>query len=504
MVEFKILNGNFEELGTIDDFIALIWDRKYYDVGSFELHVETKYFELLIGAAYLWSESFVDTAVIQSIVLDREKQELTITGNFLDEILRDRIITDIINANKTPEEFMRDWVNRYCIADSARRINKLKLQNATGIGYKVPVQTRGDELPSKIREIATPQECGFRLVYDYFKDEMWPEIYQGKDRTKEQTKNSLAIFSDDEDTAELKNYTRDTKDYKNFAYVAGEGDDNARIIVTVDQTAGAARRELWVDARDVQREEGESDSSYRQKLIQRGKDKLTESRISESTEFSPEETTSLIYGLDYDLGDLCTAADKKTGIKYDARVEEVVISIEKGTVTYTPTLGKPTVPLLGKPKNQTKISYSDIIGALPLSTAAYTGKYTDLNGIPNKYDVGDIYISTKSTSPASKYGGTWQPLGGKFLFAAYNDPNSIYYGGKAGGEVSHTLTEPEIPSQIYKPIGLSGGGSQDGYVLQWSKNSGMIADISIKNNGGGKSHNNMPPYLCVYMWERIA
>lgn len=364
MIELKILDENFEELGTIDDFASLIWDRKLYDVGSFELHCSQSLFAKLFEGKYLWSKSFVDTAVIQSIVLDREKGELTVTGNFLDEILRDRIITDIVNETKTPEQFMQDWINNYCInpSDPNRKIKKLKLQPETGIGNKVAVQTRGDELPSKIREIATPQKCGFRLVYDYYKDEMWPEIFQGLNRTESQAKNSLAVFSDDEDTAELKNYTRDTKDYKNFAYVAGEGEDADRIIVTVDQTNGQTRHELWVDARDLQREEGESDESYQKKLIQRGKEKLTESRISESTEFSQEETTSIIYGVDYDLGDLCTVADQKTGIKYDARVEEVVISIEKGTITCIPTIGKPIVPLLGQKSEPIKVNYADVKG----------------------------------------------------------------------------------------------------------------------------------------------
>lgn len=367
MIELKILDENFQELGTIDDFASLIWDRKLYDVGSFELHCSQSLFAKLFEGKYLWSKSFVDTAVIQSIVLDREKGELTVTGNFLDEILRDRIITDIVNETKTPEQFMQDWINNYCInpSDSGRKIEKLKLLPETGIGNKVAVQTRGDELPSKIREIAAPQECGFRLLYDYYKDEMWPEIFQGLNRTESQCENSLAVFSDDEDTAELKNYSRDTKDYKNFAYVAGEGEDADRIVVSVDETEGKMRHELWVDARDLQREEGESDESYRGKLIQRGKDKLAESRIAETTEISPEETTSLIYGVDYDLGDLCTVADQKTGIRYNARVEEIVISIEKGTITCIPTLGKSTVPLLGKTKDQTKVNYSDIIGKPP-------------------------------------------------------------------------------------------------------------------------------------------
>lgn len=28
--------------------------------------------------------------------------------------------------------------------------------------------------------------------------------------------------------------------------------------------------------------------------------------------------------------------------------------------------------------------------------------------------------------------------------------------------------------------------------------------VTINNSGGGQAHNNMPPYLSVYMWQRTA
>ena len=516
MIDLIILNADFAELGALDDFSSLIWDRKYYETGNFELHCSPKYFPLFMGAEYIWSKGLVETGIIQDVSYDKEKHDTIVKGHFLEDILCGRLITDIVTGTKAPEAWAREWITNYCItpADSKRKIAKLSLGTMHGLGTPVPVQTRGDDLPSKIREIATPQECGFRILYDYPHDQMYAEIWQGLDRTENQAVHSLAVFSDEEETSSLSTYTRSAGDYRNFAYVAGEGEDADRIIVTVDQTNGNPRKELWVDARDLQREKDDTDTTYKAKLIQRGKEKLAQYPIAESADFSVLTSNTLIYREDYDLGDLGTVIDQETGIKYTARVEEIEEVWENGSHTVTPTLGKSPSTILGNVKREVN-EVGKSAETPQLSPVARSGKYTDLKGIPDKYDVGDIYISTKSTSPASKYGGTWQSLRGKFLFAAYSDPNSIYYGGKTGGEKTHTLTTTEMPSHshdvkdnIYGTQicrGDGGGGSVSAYrvntlALQNNSNSRFTASAQ----GGGQPHNNLPPYLCVYMWERIA
>ena len=137
---------------------------------------------------------------------------------------------------------------------------------------------------------------------------------------------------------------------------------------------------------------------------------------------------------------------------------------------------------------------------------------TDFPTIPSVlsiYPVGAIYISTVSTSPASLFGGTWEQLSGQFLLAS----SSTHTAGSTGGSETVTLTVDQMPSHQHKPLymdstsyklrnrGNFGGGSYSSAVTtEGTANN----NIFTANTGGGKAHNNMPPYLAVYMWKRTA
>lgn len=120
------------------------------------------------------------------------------------------------------------------------------------------------------------------------------------------------------------------------------------------------------------------------------------------------------------------------------------------------------------------------------------------------YPVGAIYISTVSTNPATLFGfGTWVQIEDTFLLSA----GTNYTAGATGGEETHTLTTNEMPSHTHE---ILGGGStlslvtgSARYRLSFATNGGQIQMVN-SNTGGGQAHNNMPPYLVVYMWERTA
>lgn len=122
--------------------------------------------------------------------------------------------------------------------------------------------------------------------------------------------------------------------------------------------------------------------------------------------------------------------------------------------------------------------------------------------IYNLYPVGSIYISVNSTNPSNYFGGTWERIKGKFLLAA---DDNIYKLGDTGGEAEHTLTIDEIPSHnhtIVKPRWTSVAGAN---ALMGSNGTGYGSEYDNRGyQGGGLSHNNMPPYLAVYIWKRVA
>lgn len=127
------------------------------------------------------------------------------------------------------------------------------------------------------------------------------------------------------------------------------------------------------------------------------------------------------------------------------------------------------------------------------------------------YPVGSIYMSVNSTSPASFLGGTWARIQNRFLLAAGNS----YPAGSTGGEATHRITQNELPSHHHAglywsgdstkgtPINLNTGTGNVYLTPSWT-GGGSGSPIYTGSSGGGAAHNNMPPYLAVYVWKRTA
>ena len=139
--------------------------------------------------------------------------------------------------------------------------------------------------------------------------------------------------------------------------------------------------------------------------------------------------------------------------------------------------------------------------------------------LDNVYPIGSIYMNVNSTNPGTLFGGTWEQIQGKFLLGM----SSSYPAGSQGGEASHTLTTDEMPSHGHNPANEAG---YSGFITN-SKKAFSIGDMGSQSGsgryypyasaafdisrntltgttGGGKSHNNMPPYLSIYIWKRTA
>lgn len=136
------------------------------------------------------------------------------------------------------------------------------------------------------------------------------------------------------------------------------------------------------------------------------------------------------------------------------------------------------------------------------------------------YPVGAVYISANSTSPASLFGGEWTQINGRFLIgtgAPENNDDGTSPGnydktlGSKGGEATHTLTVNELPAHTHTATVYSissGNYTANAARLVYKDNTttGWISEgLSwVNSTGGSQSHNNLPPYLAVYMWKRVS
>ena len=117
------------------------------------------------------------------------------------------------------------------------------------------------------------------------------------------------------------------------------------------------------------------------------------------------------------------------------------------------------------------------------------------------YPVGSVYVSVNSTSPATLFGGKWVQIKDKFLLSA----GDTYKAGATGGEATHVLTVDEMPRHNHSIDNLNASGSTTPYMtVQAQEKKGYGGNVQTFFTGGGQAHNNMPPYIVVYIWQRTA
>ena len=141
---------------------------------------------------------------------------------------------------------------------------------------------------------------------------------------------------------------------------------------------------------------------------------------------------------------------------------------------------------------------------LPKGSVDIAGGYY-VNGKPlNPYPVGSIYISVNNTNPSSLFGGTWVAFGkGRTLVAVDTSQAEFNTVEKTGGAKTHTLKTEEIPPHAHDINRTNKTGTMtDGYIMTGGYDkTGMTFTNQI---GGGEPHNNLQPYITVYMWKRTA
>ena len=132
------------------------------------------------------------------------------------------------------------------------------------------------------------------------------------------------------------------------------------------------------------------------------------------------------------------------------------------------------------------------------------------------YPVGSYYLSNTSTSPSTRFGGTWAQIKDQRFLCGYTSTTT-------GGANSVTLTTNQIPSHghtwtmnaayvgwegtspgrvwICSDRAMWNNGGMPTYYTQTNTDDG---DRIVGLTGGGKSHENRPLFRTCYMWYRTA
>ncbi len=125
------------------------------------------------------------------------------------------------------------------------------------------------------------------------------------------------------------------------------------------------------------------------------------------------------------------------------------------------------------------------------------------------YPIGAIFTTVtayaNSAAVVTAIGGTtWTAFGaGKVLVGVDSSDTDFDTVEETGGSKTHTLTTSEMPAHTHSynnhPSAASAGGGGNVHASS-SPSSGQTSG----STGGGSAHNNVQPYITVYMWKRTA
>jgi len=348
----NIIDRDFNFLGQIDNYESFIITKKWHSIGGFELHLH----EDNVYADKLQKENIVFTTERKAyVILHREinsiDRKLIVKGLELKSYLTRWLVFPpeeqaYYRVNSNVETIMKEYVQATLDRKGITSIVVAPNQNK---GIKTVYQSRYKNLADELEKLSLASGLGWDIVLHLDNKQFVFDVYEGQDRTANQSILPPAIFSIEYDNIAEQTLIDSKLNFANTAIVAGQGEGAERKIAIVGDAEGLDSFEIFVDARDIENEE---------ELTVRGEQKLAE--VQEVFTFDSRVSTdkNLIYEEDFELGDIVTIQNKKWNVTTDRRITEVTEIYEKDGFKLDVTFGEsiPTIKDMIKQATDTPIA----------------------------------------------------------------------------------------------------------------------------------------------------
>lgn len=320
---------NFKSAGILDVFESLTVNWRYYTYSQFSLKILLEDVQKIIfnnseeiqrRKDILFSLFISDNILnindvyfyIDRVVCDDStKGEVVISGKSLRAKSLKRIVYRIYHQTKKPEQIIYDHLNNEVVnpSQASRKIQYLSITSPGTLSTStVDYQNSYGVVCDEVDALCSTYDIGIRETATNLQNPHNKlEIVKGKDLS------DVVEFNVDFDNLLSESYESSNFDKATMAWVFGEGDGSARLNVKLnDNLAGLEREEIYVDARDIQKQTQNgsgkditlTDSQYKAALTSRGIEKLAEQEEVLTINGDIDlESDLFVYGKDYELGD---------------------------------------------------------------------------------------------------------------------------------------------------------------------------------------------------------
>ena len=350
MVELIVYDKNIDPLGIIDTENSLLWERRFYEAGYFEIHLPPTGDNnaLAVTKNYIMRTDARESGVIIYVGKNTESDgttDVTVIGRFLSYLLHGHIVRSAETYTGNAEDIMRGLVESVCIAGAQPDIIPgLALGAHSGSENTVTVRLEYPDLHDALREIARLSGVGFIIELDPNTGALVFSCRAGKDSSAGQTVNPQVIFSPEYDSiVGGVSAVSDNSATVNAVTMRYSGEFGE--VVTRYDRAGATGTELHeicvtTDQCRTRTVEGVTvlDVPGTIALLQSlAPQYITPERYEVAASVS--RSGSYEYKTDYDIGDIVTVQYEPFGITLDRRIHKIQENYSE--------IGIETVPVLG-------------------------------------------------------------------------------------------------------------------------------------------------------------
>ena len=269
-------------------------------------------------------------------ITQTDKEMITASGRFATALLDRRIIwgTEVLNGDIG--SCVSQLITNHMInpIDPARCIDYISYSTSS-LGIPVHSQVSYKNLLDTITDLCDAADVGIRTTFDPISGNMEMSLYQGSP--------TQAVFSREFENLISQSYIHNVADARDTVLVAGEGEGDERMLVSIIGASGEARREMYVDARDLRSDDFGDD--YAAALAYRGQTKLADHAAIRSFDAEINARGNLIYKTDFDLGSIVTVQARPWGVSLQTRITEITESYDESGMSIDCVFGRGVLTL---------------------------------------------------------------------------------------------------------------------------------------------------------------
>lgn len=366
-----ILDSYFKKVDILRKYTYAQFIEQFRDIGSFTINVplinENKYLLDESEQYYVLYETarFGARTYLMGVVDKVEKKSETdydnqfvISGRLIQFLFKQRVVNGEITFSGTTSQLVKTFVEENITKDKTSdryvpiQVSYYDENKISKSCSRVDKQVTGGYLWDVFSEVLEQDNLGLifepNVIVETEKEghktnieDFTLIISMGADRRKGNADgNSAVIFSQSLSNIARTSYMYNLESFTNVAYVAGEGEEQERkwyelsinSNVKIKNKKGFGRRELWIDARDIQSTDGDTtltEQEYDALIEQRANEKAAENTIEKTYESTlTEQNKRYTYGIDYNLGDWVTIKDEELKLIIDVQITEVIHTLQ--------------------------------------------------------------------------------------------------------------------------------------------------------------------------------